>query len=119
LKLNAGVNVAESPPWIIAESLVTLVAVASGTTVTVTEAVAFGPLVGATVNVYVNVPLMLPVTVTLPPLEIVVAPPSVAPQEGAHESVAGALPVVPLPPNEAKSFVEAPLLIATVPLEVA
>src|SRR5437870_1368991 len=90
-KSKTGVSVAEPPWWITGVLVVRLTALAGGTTLTVTVEVASGPLVGETVSVYVSAPLALPVTVTLPPLAMVVEA-SVALQPGLQESVAGALP---------------------------
>jgi len=107
-KENTGVSVVDAPWWIRFEPAIRLVAVAAGTTLTVTFAVAAGPADGVTVNVYVSAPLMVPVTVTLPPLEMVVDP-SVPLQEGEHDSAAVALPLAPLPAKDAKRVVVPPL----------
>src|SRR5439155_13018328 len=81
-KLKSGVSVVDAPPWIIEDPAVRVVAVASGTTFTVTVDVATGPAVGTTVSVHVNVLFTFAVTVTFPPLEI-----DVAPSVPLHEAV--------------------------------
>ena len=120
-KLKSGVSVVDAPPWIIEDPAVRVAAVASGTTLTVTVAVAGGLLVGTTVSVYVNVPFTFPVTVTLPPPAIEVAANVPLHEAGGavlrHDKFAGALPLDPLPPNAAKRFVVVPLLIVAVVLD--
>jgi len=117
-KSNTGVSVVELPTWITEAVAIRLVAFANGRTLTVTVEIAGVPAEGVTVRVYVSVPLLVPLTRTLPPLEIDVAV-SVPLQEGAQDSVAAPLPVGPLPAKDANSVVVPPLVIVAVPLVAA
>jgi len=88
---------------------------------TVTLLRAAAPVVGVTVNVYVNVPVVegidTKLTVALPPLEITVAA-SVPLHAGVGAQESAAV-LVALPPNAAKTLVLPPALMIAVSVDVA